>query len=1337
MDALSAHIAVLDAEGNILAINRAWREFAEANGLPAEVVSEGQNYLAACDADQRGDASEATSVAEGIRSVIRGDSESFALEYPCHGPDEKRWFLARVSRFDDDGQCRVVVAHENITARKLAEEAEGLLRTRYQTLAEQAIAGVYIIQNNRFVYTNPRFSQICGYSTDELLALPDVGEMVIEADREKVKTQIARRLSGEVDEVYYRFRIGRKDGTVAHVEAHGGVIDYDGEPAILGVLLDVTDRVQVENEREELTRQIQHDRERLKDVFTHAPAFICMLGGPNHVVEMANPRYYELVGRRGLIGRPLAEALPEVAEQGLVELLDRVYETGEPYVGNELEVHLLRAPDREPEARVINFVYHPLSGTDGRSSGVLIHGVDVTDQLKARKEVEKSSRANQLIIDRSLDVICTVDHEGRFVNVSAASETLWGYRPDEVAGRFYSDFVLDEDLEKTAHVSEVIKSGRPVRNFENRFVCKDGNLRSQVWSAVWSEDDNLMFCVARDIDELRRAEKAQSDAETALRSSERHFARLVENSAEVITLLAPDGTVKYQSPSIKRVLGYDPDDFSRESALTSVHPEDLPEVLQHIQALCAGERHVTVEIRFRSKDGRWRWLDISATNMLDDEAVNAIVLNCRDITERKTDQALLIEREELLSTAAKVAQVLNVEPDASDGISSSLEIIGRAAQADRVYVFENHDNPAGLLLTSQRFEWCREGIEPQIDNPDLQNQPIRDLFGGRGAELRAGNPIALNTAELLGAQRHRLEAQSIKSLLAVPIVVENKWLGIIGLDDCGRKRNWTEAQRTVLTTIASIIGGFLQRRHFDEERASSLAAVAASEERFRTLADAMPQLVWTTTPAGEVDYFNRRIDQFAGVTPTEDGKCHWAMPLHPADEAGTDQAWERALKTGDTYEVEHRVMLKDGTLRWFLSRATPQRNGNGQILKWYGTTTDIHEQKVAQDELRLAKEQAEEMNRLKSSFLANMSHEIRTPLTSIIGFSEVLSDTVPAEVNDMIRMIHGAGERLMETLNSVLDLAQIESGTMRLTLLDVELGDFVQDTVGMFMHRANKRGLSLTLNLPSRPVYAAIDRGALGRIISNLVSNAIKFTSTGGVEVSVESKADAVVLTVDDTGEGISEEFLQYIFDEFRQESTGLARNHEGSGLGLTITKRLVELMGGSINASSEKHKGSRFQVRLPHREARAHPRVSGQSDARDDDGRLKRILVVDDSIDARNVLCHMLRNQFEVVEAADVGEALKAARGGHFDAFLIDINLSDVHTGLDLLEALRELPGYQDTPALACTAYALPGDKERFLAAGFDSYVAKPFRKVELLGAVKKVLANNADERAVRSHPS
>ncbi len=222
------------------------------------------------------------------------------------------------------------------------------------------------------------------------------------------------------------------------------------------------------------------------------------------------------------------------------------------------------------------------------------------------------------------------------------------------------------------------------------------------------------------------------------------------------------------------------------------------------------------------------------------------------------------------------------------------------------------------------------------------------------------------------------------------------------------------------------------------------------------------------------------------------------------------------------------------------------------------------------------------MNRLKSAFLANMSHEIRTPLTSIIGFAEVLGEEVEGEKGEMASLIHRSGMRLKQTLTSVLDLARLEEDEINLSLVRTSLNDPIHETVNLLRPQAEGNDLELRLDLPPSPVAAVVDEAAFDRIVTNLVTNALKFTGEGHVTVALEPASDTVSLTVTDTGVGIEESFLQRIFEAFEQESEGTMREYEGIGLGLTITKRLVDLMNGDIDIDSTKGEGTTVTVRFP-----------------------------------------------------------------------------------------------------------------------------------------------------------
>ena len=387
-----------------------------------------------------------------------------------------------------------------------------------------------------------------------------------------------------------------------------------------------------------------------------------------------------------------------------------------------------------------------------------------------------------------------------------------------------------------------------------------------------------------------------------------------------------------------------------------------------------------------------------------------------------------------------------------------------------------------------------------------------------------------------------------------------------------------------------------------------------------------------------------------------------------------------------------------------------------------GRTRGYHVALVtAAAELAAAKEAAEEMSRLKSAFLANMSHEIRTPLTGIIGFATVLAKELPDEHREFAGLIQTSGRRLMEMLNSVLDLAKLEAHQMQLDRQCIELLDETEKVVEILRPLAAERNLALDFSPNGAPRALCIrgDHAALHRILHNLVGNAIKFTEEGGVTVEVWTDEDRAGLEIRDTGVGMDAEFLPYVFEEFRQESSGVTRTHQGSGLGLAITKRLVDLMGADIEVHSAKGEGTTFrisfekEIREPSSEAVPPESVLDIPDSRATPARL---LLVEDHRDTQQLLKEVLEDTYEVSVAGRATEAFRMASQGAFDVILMDIDLGEGPDGADLLKQLRAMPAYAETPIVAVTAFALPGDRERFLDMGFTAYVSKPFDVDELL---------------------
>ena len=325
--------------------------------------------------------------------------------------------------------------------------------------------------------------------------------------------------------------------------------------------------------------------------------------------------------------------------------------------------------------------------------------------------------------------------------------------------------------------------------------------------------------------------------------------------------------------------------------------------------------------------------------------------------------------------------------------------------------------------------------------------------------------------------------------------------------------------------------------------------------------------------------WNRQLEEVTGYSSDEIAEANPLQFIVEADRKRVATRIRTAFDKGHA-AVEARVRTREGnTIPLYLTAARVRIRGTQYLV---GMGIDISERVAAEEALREAKQEAEEMNRLKSVFLANMSHEIRTPLTSILGFADVLDEEIEGEARRVVEMIRESGHRLKETLTSVLELARLEREAADVSAERCDLVGRVQETLDLMQPQIEGNGLDLQVQVPSTAVHLQADPRVLHRVLTNLVANAIKFTEEGTIRVEVARTDDEAVLKVSDTGIGISEDFLDHIFDEFRQESEGLTRAHEGSGLGLTITQRLVELMGGSIEAESTKGEGSTFTVRLP-----------------------------------------------------------------------------------------------------------------------------------------------------------
>ncbi|WP_456427381.1 sensor histidine kinase [Rhodocaloribacter sp.] len=450
--------------------------------------------------------------------------------------------------------------------------------------------------------------------------------------------------------------------------------------------------------------------------------------------------------------------------------------------------------------------------------------------------------------------------------------------------------------------------------------------------------------------------------------------------------------------------------------------------------------------------------------------------------------------------------------------------------------------------------------------------------------LRKGKPL-VQEVESPGGSAGRTEAASARCFAAgMPLREPGgaPWgtLCVFGDDAPG-------APRTVLAALDDLAQIVMERLRAQGARKQAEAEAATLRSFYENVLHELPIAVEVLDAEGRYVWANRAaeaesetgLDGMIGKTAEDLGRTF------ERNESLYRQRHEwivQVIARKEISGVEETVTLGDGSVRHLFHVAVPVLGEDGSVDHVIGYRIDQTETKVYERELVAAIDRAEALNRLKSALLTNMNHEVRTPLTAIIGFADILSRSASPEGREFAGLIHKNGRRLMDTLNAVLDLAQLESGSMELRPMPFDLASLIREVLALYQTEADARGLHLHFEEPERPYIVIADYLAVHRIVGHLVSNALKFTERGGVTVRAEMEETHVGIRVEDTGVGISPTFTPQLFEAFTQESSGLDRNFNGMGLGLAVAKNLLDMMGGEILVESEKEAGSVFVVRLP-----------------------------------------------------------------------------------------------------------------------------------------------------------
>jgi PAS domain S-box-containing protein len=536
----------------------------------------------------------------------------------------------------------------------------------------------------------------------------------------------------------------------------------------------------------------------------------------------------------------------------------------------------------------------------------------------------------------------------------------------------------------------------------------------------------------------------------------------------------------------------------------------------------------------------------------------------------------------------------------------------------------------------------------------------------------------------------------------------------------------------VITTGLADLGGrpgvVLNSRDISErKRAEAAQALLAS------IVDATEDAIQSVDSSGVITSWNPAGERLLGYSPAEAiGRRLQDLGMFPPGRLEEKEQYLALVLAGaGAQHFETQRLHKDGRLLDAAVTLVPLHDSSGKLSGVASLVRDITEMKRATRELAQAHDAALESSRLKSAFIANMSHEIRTPLNIIVGYSQLIADHL-AELGDRsqsssLDAIGRASERLTRTINSILDISRIEAGAITLQPVSLEIALLLERLMQDFRVTAESKGITLSSAIETTGVNVVFDEYCLSQALTNLLDNAIKFTDRGAVTLRLYHATDGTLcLELRDTGVGIGQEFLPKLFTPFSQEQSGNTRRFEGTGLGLTLVRKYLELNGASISVESERDKGTTFTVSFSKENAaRKSPEPLRQSERRTAP---RAILIVEDDRDTQAFMRATLAQRYEVLAAASAEEARQVLEA-HPDVSLIlmDLELGGAEDGLDLTRSLRAERRWMRVPILALTAYATLEDRSRALAAGCDDFVAKPIARNGLIAKIDGLLARLA----------
>lgn len=1205
----------------------------------------------------------------------------------------------------------------DITDFRKAQSQQEQSERRYRQIIESASDVIYRINpEGCFTYVNPVATRILNYSEEELLSM-HYSQLVHPLYKKKVQSFYKQQFENKVSTTYLEFPIILKSGDLIWV-GQNVQISEDGEnlTELTALARDITDRKKAE-EALHLTSTrlstlisslhtgvIVEDEERR---IIHANEHFCKMfklkGKATQFIGQDSTNWVEVFSTRMASPKEFIKSIQAILAKKKLQ------------VGQEVIM---------ADGRIMERDYVPIVA-DKKFLGHLWQYRDITEKKKSEERLMESQAA--LLEAQELAKLGNWEYKLKTKKLSLSPQIYRQYGLNGSSLPTAEEMIGYTHPEDSKQSMEGINQGLATgfNNLEYRIMRPDGEIRylHLTVKVEYGPDKTplSLYGTALDITDVRKTE-------AQLKESEERFVLAVKATNDGIWDWNIAEDKLYLSPQWRHMLGYAEDELPNHinSWLDLLHPDEKELAFGNIKRHLQGEETLlNFEYRMRHKNGSYLNV-VTRAIMVKDAARRAIRLvgSNADITDRKNVEEHVrksLKQQKLLSEISFLFS--SVMEDLNDPISLAIDKLGEHTDVSRVYIFE--DSSDGVFTTNT-FEWCNKEVRPQIEN--MQNLPYSVIPSYKKRLLKTGGIICRDISELPDDLQDILEPQEIKSVMLFPIFVKKKYVGFVGLDECRKHRAWDESEIQLMKTFTHLLGNVFERQEVERQ-------LLASEEKYRSAVDNLTEVIFQTDEKSFLTFLNPAWIDITGYGLEESLGNNLMDYIYPEDRIEMDELYDLLMDQKiDFCRQTLRLSIKNGDIRWIEIYARLTLDQFNQIEGISGTINDVTDRKRAEEALIHAKEQAEQASLAKAQFLSTMSHEIRTPMNAVIGITNLLLKNNPrADQKKNLSLLKFSGENLLHLLNDILDFSKIEAGKVAFEEVDFNLNTLLSGIKQSLATKATEgKNLKLRMRLDDElPDMLIGDPTRLSQVLNNLVGNAIKFTEQGSVTLTVDvvEKTDKEVkleFCVSDTGIGIPEDKLQYIFDSFSQASSDTTRKYGGTGLGLTITKKLLELQGSSIEVESKAGEGSHFYFGLAFKLSNLQPEEESQvqtSSAAHQSLQGQPILLVEDNPVNVVVASQFLEDWGASIVVAENGrQALEQIEKTSFSLILMDLQMP-VMDGYEAALQIRKKYSEEELPIIALTADAMHGVYDQITAAGMNDYISKPFIPDELYKKISRNL--------------